>query len=105
MAMSTDQLTSWIRVTEKMAGELAKHGLDLVEIQEVISKNGDTKQGQKYTWVRNNENNELGQYFLDKMITRVFDRINSTNGRMPYMVLTGRWCGIATLNVHAHSEN
>jgi len=24
---------------------------------------------------------------------------------MPYMVLTGRWCGIVTLNAHARSEN
>jgi len=32
MAMSTDQLSSWIRVNEKMAGEVAKHGLDLIRL-------------------------------------------------------------------------
>jgi len=36
-------VSSWIRVTEKMA-EIAKHGLDLVEIKEVISKNGGTEE-------------------------------------------------------------
>jgi hypothetical protein len=72
MAIRTDQLSSCIRVTEKMAGELAKHGLDLVETQEVISKNWGTEQGQKYTWVWKNENHQLGQFFLDKMITHVF---------------------------------
>ena len=58
MAMRTDQLSSWIRVNEKMAGKVAKHDLDLVEIQEVISKNGGTEQGQKL-W--KNENHQLGQ--------------------------------------------
>lgn len=39
------------------------------------------------------------------MITHIFKRVKPASGRMPYMVLTGRWCGVATLNAHAHSEN
>lgn len=42
---------------------------------------------------------------MDKMIIRVFKRVKSASGRMPHMVLTGRWCGIATMNAHARSEN
>jgi len=39
------------------------------------------------------------------MITHVLKRVKYASGRMPRMVLTGRWCGIATLIAHAHSEN
>jgi len=48
---------------------------------------------------------ELGQYFLDKIITYVFKRVKYVSGRMPHMVLTGRWCGITTMNMHADSKN
>jgi hypothetical protein len=43
--------------------------------------------------------------FLDKMITLVFKIVKSASGRAPYIVLTGRRCGITNLNAHAHSEN
>jgi hypothetical protein len=39
---------------------------------------------------------------LDKMMAHVFNRVKSASGRM---ALTSRWCGVATLNAHAHSEN
>jgi hypothetical protein len=84
-----------------MAVEVAKHGLGLLEIQEMISKNGGSEHVQKYTCVLKMKIIN----FLDKMITIVFKRVKSASGRAPYIVLTGRWFGITILNVHAHSEN
>ena len=76
----------WISVNEGKVGEVTKHGLDLVEIQKVISKNGGIKQGQKYICVRKNENHQLGQNFWTKLSHLYLTESN--------LLLVGRhiWC-------------
>jgi hypothetical protein len=88
--------------------ELTKYKLDSVRVQEVRRDEGGTKTAGEYTFFygKGNENNELGTgFFVHQTIISAVKRTESVSDRMPYIILSGKWCDIIALNVHASIED
>jgi exonuclease III len=89
--------------------ELARYKLDLVEVQVVRWEGGGTEPAGEYTFFygKGNENHELGTgfFFVHKRIISAVKRVKFVSDRMSYIILTGRWCYIIVLNVHATPED
>jgi DNA-directed RNA polymerase subunit L len=57
-----------------------------------------------FLW-KGNGNHDLGTgFFVHKIITAV-ERVEFVSGRIPHIILRGRWCDIIVLNVHAPTED
>jgi hypothetical protein len=42
---------------------------------------------------------------VHKRIISAVEKVEFVSGRMPYLILRGRWCNIIVLNVHAPTED
>jgi hypothetical protein len=78
--------------------------LHLVGVEEVRWDGGGTEPTGKYEFFygNDNENHELGTYiFLHKIIISAVKRVEFVSDRMSYIILSGCWCAVIALNVHA----
>jgi hypothetical protein len=78
-----------------------------VGVQEVRWDGGGTERAGEYLFLygKGNENHELGTgFFVHKKIISAVRNVESVSDRMSYIILTGRWCNIIMLNVHAQTE-
>jgi hypothetical protein len=88
--------------------ELSKYKLDLMGMQEVRRQGSSTEPAEEYTFFygKGNENQELGtDSFVHKRITSTVKRVEFVSDRMLYIILTGRWCHLIVLNIHAPTED
>jgi hypothetical protein len=91
-----------------VARELGKYKLDLAGVQEVRWQKGVTERAEDYTFFygKGNEDHQLGTgLFIHKRIISAVRRVGFVSDRMSYIMLTGCWCNIVVLNVHALCED
>jgi len=85
---------------------LAKYKLGLVGVQEIRwDKVGTVRTGDYIFFCgQGNENHQLGAgHFVHHKILSAVKRADFVSDRMSYIVLSGRWCNIIVVNVHAQS--
>jgi hypothetical protein len=78
-----------------------------VEVQ-VRWDGGGTERAGEYTFFygKGNENDELGTCsFVHKRIISAIKRVWFVSDRMSYRILSGQWCNVIVLNVHAQTED
>jgi exonuclease III len=95
-------------VVDSVGEEISKYKLDLVGVQEVRWDGGGTEPAGEYTFFcgKMNETHELCTgFFVHKGITSAVKRMEFISDRMSYIILTGRWCDIIVLNIHAPTNN
>jgi hypothetical protein len=88
--------------------EISKYKLALVGVEEVRWDGGGTERAGEHTFFygKGDENHELGTGFLvHKRIISAGKRVMFVSDRLSYIILTGRWCNIVVLNVHAPTED
>jgi exonuclease III len=91
-----------------VARELGKYKLDLVGVQEVRWEKGGTERAEDYIFFygQGNGDHQLGTgFFVHKRILSAVRKVESISDWMLYIILTGRWCNIIVLNVHAPCED
>jgi exonuclease III len=91
-----------------VARELGKCKLDLVGVQEVRWEKSGIERAEDYTFFYGEGNGyyRLGTgLYVRKRIVSAVRRVEFISGRMPYIILRGRWCNIIVLNVHAPCED
>jgi hypothetical protein len=79
-----------------------------VGIQEVRWEKGGTERAEDYTFFygQGNGDRQLGtDFFVHKRIVSAVRRVEFISDWMSYIILTGRWCNIIVLNVHAPCED
>jgi hypothetical protein len=77
-------------------------------VQQVRWEGSGTEPAGEYTFFcgRGNENRELGTgFFVHKRIISAVKMVESVSDRMSNIILSGRWCHIIVLNVHAPTED
>jgi hypothetical protein len=79
--------------------EISKYKLDLVGVQEVRWDRGGTEPAGENTFFYGKG------FFIRKKIISAVKRIEFVSDRLSYIILTGCWCNIIVLNVHAPTEN
>jgi hypothetical protein len=81
---------------ERLASELAKCSLDLVEIQVVRWFNVDSQPADNYIFLYGdkNDNNRIAGFFIHMGIILAVKRVEFISGRISYVTLRGRWCHI-----------
>jgi hypothetical protein len=89
------------------AREIAKYNLDLVGVQKVRRDEGGTVRAGDYSFIyrKENELKQLGIGFLvQHRVVSAVTREGFVSDRISYIVLRGRRCHIAVLNVHSPTE-
>ena len=89
-----------------VAKELTRYKLNLVCVQEVRWDKGSTSTAGDYNlfYRKKRKSSTRDRNFLHYRIASAVKRAEFFDGRMPYIILRGRWCNIIALNVHARSE-
>jgi hypothetical protein len=91
---------------KKVARELARHKLDLVDVQDVgWDKENTVRAGDYISSVQRKLKSSTGNRFvIQNRIISIVKRAEFVSDRMSYEVLRGRRCNINVLNVHETSE-
>jgi hypothetical protein len=79
-----------------------------VGVQEIRWEGGGTEPAREYTFFygKGTENHDLGtEIFVHKRIISAVKRVEVVSDTMSYIILSGRWCHITVLNVHAPTED
>jgi hypothetical protein len=80
----------------------------IVGEQEVGWEKGGTERAEDYTFFygQGNGDHQLGTgFFVQKRIVSAVRRVEFIGDKMSYIILSGCWCNIIVLNVHASSED
>jgi hypothetical protein len=75
-----------------------------VGVQEVRWEKGGTERAEDCTFFYGDHQLGTG-FFVHKRIVSAARRVEFVSDRMSFMILTGHWCNIIVLNVHAPSED
>jgi hypothetical protein len=91
----------------RVARELSRYTLDLVEVQEVRWDGNGTEPAGKYTFFMERRIRTMNwvQFFVHKKIILAIKRVEFVSDRMLYIILRGRWFHIIVLNVHAQIKD
>ena len=87
--------------------KIARHKLDLVDVQEVRWVKMSTLRAEDFNFFveKRNEKDQLGRgFFVHHRTVSAVKRVEFVSDRLSYIVLRGRWCNIIVLNEHAPSK-
>jgi endonuclease/exonuclease/phosphatase family metal-dependent hydrolase len=110
MRFGTRNIRSLYRIgsLQTVARELEKYKLDLVGVQEARLEKGGTERAEDYIFFygQGNGDHQLGTgFFVHMRILSAVMRVEFISDRLSYIILTGRWCNIIVLNLHASCED